>query len=82
MVDWEVTATTIYCEAVQDEVTLIVKSDGLTKCTGLQKYERPGKEAAKELKQKSKAAGKTLKCLGSACEILGQYREKTLGKQS
>jgi hypothetical protein len=38
MVDWEITATTIYCKAVDDEVTLLVSADGTCRCTGRQKY--------------------------------------------
>ena len=34
MVDWQVTATTIYCDAVDDDVTLLVYKDGSAKCTG------------------------------------------------
>ena len=47
MVDWEVTATTIFCESVNDEVTIIVSGDGAAKCSGRQKYEKPGKEEKK-----------------------------------
>ncbi len=67
MADWQVTATTIFCEAVDDEVTLIINPSGEVTCTGRQKYENPDKEAAKTMKQKSKSAHKPLKCLGDSC---------------
>jgi hypothetical protein len=34
MTDWQLTATTIYCNAVQDEVTIFVHRDGSLGCTG------------------------------------------------
>ena len=81
MADWQVTATTIYCEAVNDEVTLIITPSGDITCTGRQKYENPGKEAAKVLKQKSKSAHRQFKCLGNSCADVKQYRDKILGEK-
>jgi len=36
--DWRVTATTIYCHAVDDEVAILVYKDWSTKYTGYKKY--------------------------------------------
>ena len=41
MVDWKVTATTIHCDAVGDEVTILVYKDGSVKCIGYDKYGKP-----------------------------------------
>jgi hypothetical protein len=79
MVDWQVTATTIFCEAVDDEVTLIITPYGPVKCSGKQKYEKPGKEVKKALKKKNKVAPKQLKCEGEDCARVKQYRTKMLG---
>jgi len=81
MVNWEITATTIFCEAVGDEVTLIVSGDGMAKCTGRQKYEEPEKDVRKVLKVKSKSKGKQLKCSGQDCAVVKQYRDKVLGEE-
>jgi hypothetical protein len=81
MVDWEVTATTIFCESVNDEVTVIVSGDGTVKCSGRQKYEKPGKEVKKALKTRSKAVDKTLACLGETCAAVKQYRDKMLSEK-
>lgn len=81
MVDWEITATTIFCEAVDDEVTIIVSGDGTVKCTGRQKYEKPKNETARELKKKSKLMGKPLKCKGGDCVTVIQQRDKLLGEK-
>jgi hypothetical protein len=32
--DWQVAATTIHCDAVDDDVTIIVHRDCTTRCTG------------------------------------------------
>ena len=55
MVDWQITATTIYCDAVDDEVTLGVYKDRSTKCTSYEKYGAPDKDTAKVMKKKSKS---------------------------
>lgn len=36
MVNWQITAKTIYCEAAGEEVTIIVKKDWSIQCTGYQ----------------------------------------------
>ena len=81
MVDWEVTATTIYCDDVDDEVTIIVNRNGNVKCTGAQKYIKPNKETTQELKKKSKQKSKTLLCKDSACTKLNKYRDELLKKK-
>ncbi len=78
MVKWVITATTIYCDAVDDEVTLMVYKDGTAKCTGYKKYGKPDKEAARLLKTKSKRSGKQLECAGPECHRLTQYRDKLM----
>jgi hypothetical protein len=81
MVDWEVTATTIFCEAVDDEVTLIVSGNGSAKCSGRQKYDNPAKDTKKTLATKSKSSGKQLGCKGESCVTVKQYRDKMLGEK-
>ena len=81
MVDWEITATTIYCEAVDDEVTILVARDGTAKCTGRQKYGQPDKETARAVKKKSKQQGKLFACEGDACARVTQHKDELLGKK-
>ena len=76
MVNWQVTAATIYCNAVDDEVTLLVYKDGSTKCTGYRKYSQPERETAKMVKIKSKQLGRRLECEGSECSRVIQYRDR------
>jgi hypothetical protein len=81
MVDWEITATTIFCDDVGDEVTLLLSGNGTVKCTGREKYARPTREVAREMKQKSKKSGRQLKCLEDKCPRLPQYRDRFLGEK-
>jgi hypothetical protein len=81
MVDWQVTATTIYCDDVDDEVTIIVYHDGAVKCSGSQKYAKTNKSVLKELKKKSKQKGKTLACKDAKCSKLTKYRDELLKKK-
>jgi hypothetical protein len=75
--DWQVTATTIYCDAVDDDVTIIVHRDWSTSCTGYRKYlENLGKETAKMLKRKAKRQGRDLRCEGSLDYRVTDYRDR------
>ena len=80
MVDWETTVTTIYCDNIDEEVTFVVNADGTWRCTGLRKYVRNNKQAAKAIKIKRKKTGRSLKCLGAECPTAAGYRDKLLSK--
>jgi hypothetical protein len=80
--DWQVTATTIYCDAVDDEVTILVYKDGSIRCTGYKKYvENPDKETAQMLKKKGKRLGRNLKCEGPQDYRVTSYRDKLTAEQ-
>ena len=81
-VNWQVTATTIYCEAVDDEVTVMVYKDGSAKCTGYKKYGEPNKEIVSLLKKKSKRLKRQLECVGSDCYRVTQYKEKLFAEEA
>ena len=82
MKDWQVTATTIYCDAVTDEVTVLVYRDFSTKCTGYSKYGEPGEETLKLLGKKSKKLKRSLRCEGLGCSRVVQYKEKLLAEEA
>jgi len=68
MTGWKVTATTIYCRDIDDEVTLIMTDDGNISCTGMQMHfdhNRNGKKSA---------AGKH--CQGPACSPMVEHSSK------
>ncbi len=81
MTDWQMTATTIYCDAVDDEVTLIVSGDGTVRCTGHQKYSRPDRETAKLMKKKSRQSGRPIICPQVVCSRVTDYRDGLLGEK-
>ena len=79
---WQVTATTIYCDAVDDFVTLMVYTDRSAKCVGYKKYgENINKEIVKMLKKKGKKLGKELKWEGPECSGLIEYKDKLFAEE-
>jgi len=82
MTDWQVTGTTIYCDAVDDEVTLLVFKDWSMKCTGYVKYSASGGDAIKLLKNKSLRTKRQLKCDGLECRRMIQYKEKLQAEEA
>ena len=81
MADWQVTAATIYCDAIDGEITLLVYKDGSVKCTGYVRYGESSKETTKLLKKKSKQLKRQLKCDGQACYRAIQYRDKLFAEE-
>lgn len=81
MADWQVTATTIYCDAVDDEVTIIVQRDFSSKCTGYKKYANPDKSALALLKKKGGNPRRELRCAGMDCAPVRQYLKKLLAEE-
>ena len=82
MVNWQMTATTIYCDAVDDEVTLLVYKDWSLKCTGYSKYGEPDSETSKILRKKSKQLKRRLECEGLECYRVLQYKEKLSAEEA
>jgi hypothetical protein len=72
MVNWQVTATTVYCDGVGDEVTIMVYKDGQTKCTGYAKYGQP------ELRSKRRKTS----CQGLDCSLVIGYRDKLFSEEA
>jgi hypothetical protein len=48
MTDWQLTATTIFCEDFNDEVTIMVYKDGKTRCTGYDAFVKMNSEPDKK----------------------------------
>ena len=78
---WQLTATTIYCDAVDDEVTIMLYKDGTVNCTGYKRYYEPGREAANLLKRKSKQLKRQLKCEGLDCHRVVGHKNKLLAEE-
>jgi hypothetical protein len=77
---WQVTATTVNCDAVDDEVTILVYKDWTAKCTAHPKYTSPRGEGI--LKRKSLLLKRQLRCLGPECSRVSEYRQKLLSEES
>ena len=75
MVDWQVTAVTIKCDAVAAEVTIIVKSDGSVKCTGFENL-TSSRKARLDLVNRSLTLKRVLDCPGTECKQVKEYLEK------
>ncbi|MDD4873981.1 MAG: hypothetical protein PHE15_03280 [Dehalococcoidales bacterium] len=76
MVNWHITATTIYCEDMDYEVTIMVYKDGRTKCTG---YDISSKQEAKPSGKKEKNKPE---CSGPECRCVKEYRDKLLSEET
>ncbi len=80
--EWQVTAKAIYCDAVDDDVVIMVYRDGNVRCTGYQKYiERGDKESGSVLKKKSQALNRELKCVGPLDIRVTSYRDTLLASE-
>jgi hypothetical protein len=79
--DWQVTATTIYCDAVDDDVTIMVYKDWSTRCTGYKKYvEELNKETVKLLRKKARRLGRNLRCEGPLDHRVTDYRDRLVAQ--
>ena len=82
MTDWQVTATTIYCDAVDNDVTLIVDKDWNVRCIGYTRYmTNLDKETCRTLKQKSRRLGRDLKCEGPQDFRVTDYRNRLIAQE-
>ena len=82
MVNWQITATTIYCDDVDDEVTVIVQSDGSARCVNFTRYNEPDRDTASLMKQKSRQLQRQLKCTGPECRRVVDYRDRVLAEET
>jgi hypothetical protein len=78
---WQLTATTINCDVVDDEATILVYKDWSVKCTGHARYGSP-REGRVLPRKKSLSQERHLECLGPECPKVIQYREKLLSEES
>jgi len=81
MVDWQVTAVTINCSFVAEEVTIIVKNDWSVKCTGCEHY-ATSRNARLDLVKRSMALRRTLECKGLECKQITEYLQKLQAEET
>ena len=81
MTDWQITAKTIYCDAVEDEVTVMVYKNATVRCTGCKKYSEPNAITLGTIKEKSQRLKRPIKCEGEGCSHVTAYKETILAQE-
>ncbi len=81
MVNWQLTATTIYCDAVQDEVTIFVYKDGSLGCTGFNPNESVQNQTPDTAAVRGALAESKKGCLGLPCENTVSYRDRLMAEE-
>ena len=76
MTEWQITAKTIFCEAVDDEVTVIVHKNGTVHCTGYRKYNQPNDITRIHVKEKTRKLKRVIKCQGEGCPRVTEYKNQ------
>ena len=79
---WVMAATTINCDAVADEVTVIVRKEGPVTCTGCDKYHEPVKEIRRRMERKSGRLSRNLACEGIECQRVTAYRDRLMAEKA
>jgi hypothetical protein len=82
MADWKITAKTIFCDAVDDEVTLLLYRNGTIRCTGCKKYSEPNSITLALIKSKNSRFKKTIKCEGEQCPRVTGYKEQIMAEET
>ncbi len=81
MADWQITAKTIFCEAVDDEVTILVQKSGAVRCTGCRKYGQPNDITRTLINQKTRQLNRSIKCEGEGCLRVSEYKNQILAEK-
>ncbi len=76
MAGWQITAKTIYCDAVDDEVTILVHKNACPRCTGYRKYVQPNGITLRIIKEKTRRLKRSIRCEGEQCPRVNKYQEK------
>jgi hypothetical protein len=82
MTDWQTTAKTIFCDAVDDEVTILIFKDFSVHCTGYKKYSELNDITLNIIKAKNSKLKQPLKCEGEGCHRVLEYKEKIRTEES
>jgi hypothetical protein len=82
MSNWQITAKTIFCQAVDDEVTVMVNKDQSVRCTGLKKYNEPNDITRKLVSEKNRRLKRTIKCEGEGCSLMAGYKAAILAEEA
>jgi hypothetical protein len=81
MTDWQITAKTIFCEAVDDEVTILLYKDGTARCTGSRKYNQPNDITRTLVKEKQSKLKRHIQCEGEDCPRVSGYKNQIMAEK-
>ena len=77
---WQITATTINCDFIDDFVTIMVNKDWSTKCIWYNRYKQKSLDDKKQ-KLDRKSCLKVEKCNGPECSYVINYRDKLIKEE-
>jgi hypothetical protein len=80
--DWQVTATTIKCDAVSDEITIMVYPDGTARCASYNKYGATDNKTLANIEKRAKKLGVSIKCEGPQCCRITDYRDRIMAEET
>jgi hypothetical protein len=78
MVNWQITAATLRCDVVDEEVTLLIHKDWSVKCTGYPKHTRAVSSAIGSSNRNRRGDG----CRGPGCPLARDYLKKLQDEES
>ena len=70
MAGWQITAATVYCDDISDEVTVVVQRDGAVRCVRYSKPSEPNKRNTQ------------VKCNGPECRLVIDYRDRLFAEEA
>lgn len=76
MTNWKLTATTIFCDTIESEVTILVYKDGNVSCTGFDALSNSADTKSEDRKQKIKSPCDTV-----LCPSVTAYRNKLFAEE-
>ncbi len=77
---WQITATTIHCDLVDEFVTLMIKKEWSASCAWYKRYKQKVIEDKKQ-KFDKKTMLKIGKCAGPDCMYVTGYRDKLIKEE-
>ena len=78
--NWQITATTVHCDYVDDDITLMVDKDWTTRCAWYRRYKQKALEDKKRKFDKAIRL-KIEKCAGPECPFAIKYRDKLIQEE-
>ncbi len=78
--NWQITATTIQCQYVDEAVTIMVNSNWETRCVWYNRYKEKVSGKKKQGFDKT-VRSKIAQCLGPDCSLAKEYRDKLIKEE-